>query len=502
MKANEAYNALESILNKDKIGLDQNIIKEFEEKGFVTVLSSSKYHSKKFDLSYLESHKNNITNYSEELNQYKDKKKNLSGKLDSKAYRFFAGKRKVGKKQNELTKTKNKIKRLEEDLSYSKDKKEKLEDLNKELGHYFMIQGEYVAPTDLGKRKSKQLFARLSILDGVELNDALSEISQVEDSINSRYERFKEFYNALVEKDFSKNSETVKFAIDLSGEEGDFEEVYKKVVKIDEGLEKTFKKKWGYGMDGGRLKTVSTIMNLEGDPKNSVKELSELFKIANDQGHSNSYATLFEQAQCLEMPIKGSKAKWERFDTLGDALNERQWTKGSSATCYVAANLARRAGDVVEIAENFRNLEKKIIEKGRSDCIESGITSLILLDSKEDDETKTDKFNQAFEKIVEYGWSNYSSYYPAAAVISLMPGTVEENVQWLDDVTEMFKKDGISNDITNMALPIIEGGNRQGFTKDMAPSYRSSSRRSYSSSYSSYSGGSGFGLGLGLGLFG
>ncbi|MCK4799379.1 hypothetical protein KAS31_00175, partial [Candidatus Parcubacteria bacterium] len=63
-----------------------------------------------------------------------------------------------------------------------------------------------------------------------------------------------------------------------------------------------------------------------------------------------------------------------------------------------------------------------------------------------------------------------ASDYTAAAIISLLPGTVEENVQILDEMIDQIKKDGFFRNnysaIVNKAVTVIAGGLREMFKQE------------------------------------
>jgi len=113
--------------------------------------------------------------------------------------------------------------------------------------------------------------------------------------------------------------------------------------------------------------------------------------------------------------------KYDRYDDMQEALSTRGWSGGSTEVCHVAAFLAQRTGDVEEIAERFRELEKAIVATSRDDSVESGLAALILLDEPGTDKEKAARFSQTFEAMVAQGWKRNTDIYAAAAIISLVP---------------------------------------------------------------------------------
>lgn len=480
MKAKKAVEALESLKQGDSKGIDRDHSELLKYRGLVSILTSSQHHVLEQDASRLDPVRQRVSEYEAQVNDYQATRDRLTKKLGSRLHRGFSFQSTLDREQAELSQAEIGLQAANQGLSDSQNERDRLEKLKIEIQPYVFVSGEYVAPTELGQKRLRQLSVRMPRIEDSELDPVLDEITNVEAAINTRYERFKQFYEGLIKKGFRHDPRVGQFALSLSGIEGDFETTFQQIEKIDSELEAKLNDRYGYTKDYDRLKILAALA-INKDAAN-FDELAELYGLAIENGHTNSWATLFEQVLCLRIPQKDAQAKWQRYDGLQDELDKRQWAKNKAATCYIAANLARREGDLASIAEEFRGLEKKLIETGRSDCVKSGIAALVLLAGKEDLDARVKRFNETFLQMHKYGWKKDSSYYPAAAVVSLMPGTVEENVQLLDDVTERLNKDKFS-DVTNKALPMIGGGYKQLFAADPA-SFIGSDDYSHHSYYS------------------
>ena len=113
----------------------------------------------------------------------------------------------------------------------------------------------------------------------------------------------------------------------------------------------------------------------------------------------------------------------------------------------------------------------------------------MLMDASGAREAKADRFYTAYKLMTnKYNFDDDSDNYAPAAVISLMPGDLEENIQWLRDTVELFKDDGGSESKSvNRALDVI-GAQFDDILRYQRPRRRSSYRSSsYSSSSSSFS---------------
>ena len=86
-----------------------------------------------------------------------------------------------------------------------------------------------------------------------------------------------------------------------------------------------------------------------------------------------------------------------------------------------------------------------------------------------------------WEEIDTYGWGRYNLFYPAAAALSVMPYTVEENVMWLDRIIKRLKEAGLENEnesregmrdgLTYRALDILMAAYKDQFRQEVMPHF-------------------------------
>ncbi len=488
MLATKVYQILNNINKRKAPELDSNSVQFLQDKGLVSVMNSSDYAEKSADVSRLSYLRKKRDFYEKEVTAYQNGVDSILRDLSSRWHRIWTSNNKLKLEKGSLKETKKSLGKVTKKFNEYKPQVKRLESIKREIDDYVAINGVYIKPLELADERKKLLSARLPRLKDISYNEFEKTFKEVKRSISGRYNRFKKFYNFLIEKRFEEgDADVIRYALSLSGQKGTIEEVFEKARYIDDIFVEKFRYYDVTKSDYDRLKIIPVLMNLEGKNKQPVEELRDIFKIALKNDHSGSYQTIYESALNLRIPLSTAREKSDRFDKMGDELDKREWRKGSAITCYIAANLSKREGDVAAIAEEFRNLEKKLVKKGINDSTESGIAAMILMDSKRSLDERADRFKQAFKTMKKYGWRNYSDYYPAAAMISLMPKTIEENIQWLDFVMKKFEADGFEENLTYKSIPIIGGGYRRILKFEDRSYYEDTDSYDYDDDFSSYS---------------
>jgi hypothetical protein len=491
MLADQVYQILNSVSLGNKVSIDRALCQSLHEKGLVYYMPSSDYSRKMDELKELPLAIQAIEHLNGTMAKNKEALAKISEQQGSKLYKaasYFKKQADVLAEEGKKTALEEEIEKETTMLGKVTSEKDRLEALTKEMEGYSGANEGYLKITDLGRKKAKLLAARVERLGSSTYDAFENEITIVGKAIDERYQRFMKFYSYLVEQGFQKDNQVVQYALSLSCNEGTIEELYNRSGVINTYL---YNNKW---QSYERLRIVSMVSAQKGDIEKLKKHLEEIFLIMINDGHEKCYSTWAEAAGIMRIEGKSAAEKYRRFEDMRNALDARQWAKGKASTCYIAANLSQKKGDPENIAEEFRTLENKLVEKGRDDSVESGMAALVLLDGKGTLDERVDRFTLAFETMHKYGWKKERTYYAAAAIVSLMPGTVEENVLWLDEVTERLKADGYTHDITGRGLSIISGGFSQ-LLKQEVPSFGSSS---HSSNYSSDHSSSGFNLSYGL----
>lgn len=456
MDAKQAYRILDVLSKGKSPHLEDDSVSFLRENHLIQAITEKDYQKRHSDSRRLEIVARELEECRQNTERYRAKAASLRRKVDSGWHKLWTSAINELREKNELSAAEADFKSSSEKFGRTESEMKKLEQAVVDIDNYIKIPGGYARISKFGAEMTERLGRALPRLKDISYEKFDKEFWEVNQAIEKKYSRGLSFYSALVKEGFSKYSEVVQFGLALSNMGGDFQEIYKRAMVINNYL---YNQKW---TSYERLPIVSAVAAQEGDIHKLKDAMVEMFLLLIEKGNSKGYATWSEAAACLK--IKGSSAmeKFERYDRLQDALNERQWGRGTAATCYIASNLAQKEEDVVALAEQFRNLEKKIVERGRNDCIQSGIAALMLMDYEGTPDEKADRFNETFMAMCRYGWEKDTKYYAAAGIVSLVPWTVEENVKWLDDITERLKKEGYSN-VTDIALPIICGGFRQAF---------------------------------------
>ncbi|KYK25464.1 hypothetical protein AYK26_06015 [Euryarchaeota archaeon SM23-78] len=487
MECKQVFQILNQLDKTEQVELEKKDVSFLEKNGLILFLREPEYRRNNSNISRIPSLEKQLENCENAANHYKNSMDYLGNNLKSGWHRFW---------WNKIKKEPEKIKKEEIDFEYTKvmykketKKKEQLEnqiaklnELKKGLEGYVETNQGFMKLTEQSSERIRQLSARMPRLEGVSYNDFVKELEQIWQSVQKRYERFKKMYDFMVEKGFEKESEVIDCALALSNLEGRIENIYNRAMVINNYL---YNNDWD---SYDRLRIVSAVATQKGRIDQLKDHLKEMFIIMVNDEHKKTYSTWGEAAAIIRIPQGDAKAKYERFDKMCDELHKLGWSDRSAETCYIAAHLARREGKESIIAKNHRKLEKKLIEEaGIKDSTESGIAALILMNAKESMDKKAANFKQAFETMQEYGWKNENEYYAAAAGTCLMPGSIEENVQLLDKVYAMLKKDEFKYNLTNRALKIISGGYRNILNqKILPPSYLISSSITFESDYEDY----------------
>jgi len=489
MDATQGYEILNSLKQKTSPIINVGQAEDLSEKGLALILTSSEYRVQKQEVEKIARIEAEMGEYSDQITEAHNQRTNLQKKMDSKWHRFWTSKKNADKENAKMDALDKSVARATTKQAELLEEKNLLQAVQQDLKGYVLIpekhvvSTKYIALTELGKNRAEQIRARLTRLEGIGFEEALQEITTAENVLSAKYERFEEFYRELLNKKLDASPELEDFALSLSEEKGQFKEVYQRALELDKELEKAFREEFGYSREQpGRLRTLSELLRSNNSSRNSVEELAKLFRLAMDNNHANNYGTFFEQALCLEIPLETAQKRWDRYDLMGDVLSTRGWVKNKESSCYVAANLSQREGETVSLAGEFRSLEQALVDNGIKDCRESGYAALVLLDDPGKIGERIKRFGDVLETMKEYEWEIQPTHYGSAATITLMPGTIEENVQNLNYLYEKITEGGFTN-TTHKAAQILNGIRTPSPNKERTSSGANSIRRRRGSDY-------------------
>ncbi len=489
MKCQQIIEALENLSEDSIRRMDDKDIDYLADKGLLEKIDSYEFRKQNEDYLVLSSLRDTETKLIGELDKIQvelaDVSRKMGGWIYKRKHKEYSNQYMIDS-SHKLTVERG-IERKKGDLEHIRKRIKTGESQKENQGLFIRVFGgsSYVKATDLGDFRIRQF----SIRDPDFLQSTDYEVFE-EDflPIQDRYNRFSDAYDFLTtKKGFdTDNTEVSDFTVAFSNFSGEFESIYARVDTIDRFLISQMDCSKD---DTERLITISMLMDMGRDLHDNLNELKKVYQIMRDDGHSDSYGTLSEAAGIIRIKGVNAQAKYDRFNKIRDELNKRQWSSGSSATCYVAANLGQMTGDEEALAEEFREQEKVIEAKTNDSNVQTGLAALMLMDASGSREAKADRFYTAYKLMTnKYNFDDDSDNYAPAAVISLMPGDLEENIQWLRDTVELFKDDGGSESKSvNRALDVI-GAQFDDILRYQRPRRRSSYRSSsYSSSSSSFS---------------
>jgi hypothetical protein len=453
---------LTSIVKKTDADVLSDELLFLTEKGLVSLVSLDEYQLKSEDLKNLAIRRQELSHAKVLRTGFKKTTGDLQDGLDSGWHTFWSKKSTIAAEKVELEKCNQlmaenqaKIDQLEVEIS-------RLEKLEGELEECIRLRDSYVALSENGNHLLPFLAAGISKAENRPYEEFEKAFLLMEAAIRSRCERFLEMYKYLRSNGFNSDSKVIQTALSLSGLDGTVEEVWEKAKVVNDFF---YEHDW---RSYDRLRIVSSVTSLPGDIHELRDKLEEIFRVMTQGGHSKCYATWSEAAALLKIPSGDAEEKYRRYEDMREALAKRGWRKGSSASCIIAANLSQRSGEPESIAEEFRTLEKKLVERGRNDSIESGIASLILMGMKGTLDERADRFVEVFQAMKARSWGSTDDY-PAAAVLTLTPGTPEENVLRLAQTRKWLRDNGFSNDLNMRSATLVAGCFR-----DFAKQYLSS----------------------------
>ncbi|MFA6097743.1 MAG: hypothetical protein WC788_09055 [Candidatus Paceibacterota bacterium] len=384
----------------------------------------------------------------------------LERKLTSKWHKMTTSKQKLSEEEASLRSEKPKLAALASETEKIGTEKERLEKIKAETAGYSKTSGGYAMLLDKGKERLKQLRVGSSRLENVLFESFEQELEKINQEIDARYKRFRSMHELLIKEGFNNTRKVIHFAISLSALPDDEENIYRRAGVINDYL---YNKGW---TSYQRLRIASLVAVQEGDIDKLRDELGEILTLMVDDGHSKSYSTWSEAALIMKIRENSPIEKYQRFNRMREEFFKKGWQIGSAATCFISANMAQMEGQETEIASQVDALEKNIISKGRTDSVESGITAMILMNARGSVSERGDRFNETFETMVRKGWEEDTSNYAAAAIVSILPGTIEENILLLDEVRKRLEKDGFTSELTNRAAVIVAGGMKELFRQD------------------------------------
>ena len=343
----------------------------------------------------------------------------------------------------------------------------------KDLQRYKPYRRYHVRATHYSKNITRLIAARRERLQDVDSLTFIKEYQAFRKMILKSKSRFISFWNELDKRGFAARDQLViNYGMSLSVQQGEQTKILKRAAYINSKL---WNNEW---KEYRRLAVVSSASTKPGKIEDVYNSISQIFVEMINQGHKKCYSTWLEAVAIHDIPLKTSKEKISRFEKVRTELAKVGWKKGSSITCFIAAKLAKNINlSTAQLARLHRTVENKIVALGRKDCKESGLAALVLLlNYFESGKTvnidkSVQRFNKTFELMSKYKWSKNTEWYLHAAIISLMPGTIEENVQLVSDTINDIAKLKIDENRTMHALMLVGSAYGELLDEDATPDY-------------------------------
>jgi len=454
MLASQVYQAVEAIGEGRSFVLDRGLYEFFQRGTLVEILSAEDYVLRTSQISRLPMVQQNIVQLGDQLARVRAEYDEADTKLGSWLHRQFTHRDKLFDEEGQKMKLRKAIDSTGARISGLEQEKERLHEVEESVKGYVDGNIGYarMIANDQNERRLEQLKARRDRLGQMTFSDFEQEAEAVGAAIDSYYKRFKSFYDHLVKEDgFDEESEVADFALALSAIDGDVETVSERADVINSYLYK----KGHEGYD--RLKAVALIAQQKGEIGQLRKDALGVFSRMIEAEHDDSCETWQDAANIIKIRGKNADEKYSRAEKVMEDLEEFNWQRDDESY-LIAEVLAQKEGDASQVAREFDNLEEKLTE---DHCVASGLAALILMNSAKPTEDKVTRFKQVLSEMPDSGWNDSTTYYPVAAALSLMPGCVQENVMWLDEITERLDEDDLGSNVTSRALHILQGGLRE-----------------------------------------
>src|SRR3989344_7909530 len=280
------------------------IIQFMHEKGLVTILDPAQYKDMQLSASRINSVEKEISYYQSQVAVHEAQKGDLTSRLNSKLHILFSGQSTLDREKRELQQTEVRLQTANKGLTDSQAEKQKLEQLTQGLWSFVKTSEGYVLLTDLGIRRAKQISSRMERLGDVPYDDFSQEVDQVYQAISERWKKFKEMYDFLLAKGFSRDSKVVHYALSLIRLEGTKEEIYERAGFINDHL---YNEGW---KTYDRLRIASLVASMKGDIHELKDELVATYLIMTADSHTKSYSTWSESAAIMRIKVPDGKSKY------------------------------------------------------------------------------------------------------------------------------------------------------------------------------------------------
>lgn len=310
--------------------------------------------------------------------------------------------------------------------------------------------GDHVKLLDDAYGLMERIGLRLPRAADMTLSELDADISALRGRIDSLCGRYLHFRERLVGLEWSEGSSyTNDYALFTALLEERFpgEDCPERMRAVNQHLHEL---KW---LESERITAVATAAALPGSMESITEALSETYiHLVEKRNFAKSLFTWWDAAAVMRLGSSPEENVGRFTETL-DALQPRG--THYNTTCFIAAHLCLADGSPEEIVRSYRETRQALPGGDSAKFSDTDIAALILQDCAGPVEERAGRFSEVIAAMGRQGWDSTARWYPTAAMLSLLPGTPDENVWWATRIYHVFKDKGFSWPETSKAASLL-----------------------------------------------
>ncbi len=309
--------------------------------------------------------------------------------------------------------------------------------------------GEHVKLLPAGNQLLTHLEARLERVGNLTLRELEQDIARTQERIDTICDRYLEYRVHLAQGNWKvKSDHTNDYAFHMALLEEKFDDVISpRCPVVNNHLNDN-------GWSGRhRCYVVVTTAALDGAITRRKDELVETYLLLHrEHNFGKNIYSWWESSRVMHLggTVRSNVARF--MSVLDEMTSDSNY---SAKKCFIAANLSQDKGTPEELVQSHYELKAKLVTRGRRDCFDADVAALILRDAEGSFDERADRFNEAFLAMNEQNWERNTEFYPAAAVLTLLPGTFEENIEWYSYILEKTDDKGLAYPRSSRAASVL-----------------------------------------------
>lgn len=319
---------------------------------------------------------------------------------------------------------------------------------------------EFVRLKPKGEQLLNRLEARSEILGRATLTQFESAMSDLWTALDGRVARVNGIKSALQKRGFSgTDSDTIDYAVTLLGAPGTPEEA----VARGEAVAKHLSAK-GFTR-ATRYKIAGAAAAKEGSVEEIVRDLDSTFTHLVSKGHSGSttkgYVTYALASMLASVPGATHDDRFARFEAVESKVKALTRTSGWESA-RLAAHLSRIDGPPDAVTKRLADMERMMRTLAIWSDKDGHTIAGRLSVANGSVEERTKRFAEALTALGEQGFDTWDTQTrSAAAVLSVLPGTLDANAQTVRELKDRMSTAGYgSKHALPLAMATLSGGMR------------------------------------------